>query len=144
MLFARPKNLYFSRIYFCRDLKVDGCQSNLYVMLKQLLLFYKFYIFCGRHSLMNRLCYINLFQFMQHDNFRNLYWVVFVHWKHLESRVIAFWYCFLVIKRYTFYYLMQFAPIPRNQNSFEILQLFDIWRYQSLMKLFFSSVIILV
>ena len=28
-----------------RDLKVDGCQSNLYVMLKQSLFFYKFYDF---------------------------------------------------------------------------------------------------
>ena len=61
------------------DLKVDGCQSNLYVTLKQMF-FYKFYdFFCKRHSLMNRPCYNNLFQFMQHDNFRNLNRVIFTH-----------------------------------------------------------------
>ena len=31
-----------------------------------------------------------------------------------------------------------------NQSSFEILQLFDLWNYQSLVMLFFSSVITLV
>ena len=45
-----------------RNLEVDGCQSNLYVFLKQLLSFYKFYdFFCRRHSLMNQPCYNNLF-----------------------------------------------------------------------------------
>ena len=54
-------------------MKIDGCQSNLYVILNQLLFFYKFDgFFCRRHSLMNRPCYNNLFQFMKHDNFRNL------------------------------------------------------------------------
>ena len=49
--------------------EIDGCQSKLYVMLKQLF-FYKFFdFFCRWHSLMNRPCYNNLFQFMQHDNF---------------------------------------------------------------------------
>ena len=53
-----------------RDLKEDVCHSNLYVTLKQLLLFRKFYdFFCRRHSLMNRLYYNNLFQIMQRDNF---------------------------------------------------------------------------
>ena len=83
---------------------------------------------------MNRPCHINLFQFIQQDNFR----------KHLESRVNAFWYCFLVINRYTFHYLMKSAPIPGNQNSFEILPLFDTWRNQILMILLFSSVVILI
>ena len=47
-----------------RNLKVDGRQSNLYVMLKQQLLFYKFYdFFCTQHSLMNR-PYNNSFQTM--------------------------------------------------------------------------------
>ena len=63
---------------------------------------------------------------MQHDNFWNLNRVIFTHWKHLESRVNAFWYCFLVIKRYTFHYLMKPAPIRGNQSSLEIFQLFDI------------------
>ena len=80
---------------------------------------------------------------MQHDNFRKLNRVIFTHWKHLESRVNAFWYYFPVIKRYTFRYFMKSAPIPGNQSSFEILELFDIWRYQSLVILFFSSVVIL-
>ena len=31
----------------CRDLKVDGCQSNLYVMLNQLLSLYKFFNLCN-------------------------------------------------------------------------------------------------
>ena len=87
---------------------------------------YKFYdFFCWRYSLVNRSCYNNLFQFMQHDDFRNLNRVTFTCWKHLEFRVNAFW-CFPVIKRYTFHYLMKSAPIPGNQSSFEILQLTDI------------------
>ena len=82
--------------------------------IKTIIVFYKFYdFFCRRHSLMNRSCYNNLFQFMQHDNFRNLNRVIFTHWKHLESLVNAFW-----------YYLMKSAPIPRNQSSLEILRLF--------------------
>ena len=48
-----------------------------------------------------------------------------------------------LIKRYTFHYLMESAPIPGNQSSFEILQLLDAWRYQSFVILFFSSVVIL-
>ena len=38
---------------------------------------------------------------------------------------------------------MKPAHIPGNQSSFEILQLFDIWHYQSLI-LFFSSVVVLI
>ena len=115
-------------LFYSRDLKVDGCQSNLYFMLKQLLFFYKFYNFFGRcHSLINQPCYNNIFQFIQH-----------------ESRVNTFWYCFPVIRRYTFHYLMKWALILGNQSSFEILQLSAIWRYQSLVTLFFSSVVILI
>ena len=126
---------------YTRDLKVDKCQLNLYVMLKQLLFFYKFYnFFCRRHSLMNQPCYNNLFQFMQHDKFRNLDRVVFP----LQSRVNGLWYYFIVIKRYTFQYLMKSTPVLGNQSSFEILQLFDIWRCQSLVILFFSSAVILI
>ena len=116
-----------------------------YVMLKQLSFFYIFYdLFCRRHSLINWPCYNNLFQLMQHDNFRNLNRVIFTHWKHLQSWLNVFWYCFPVIKRWIFHYLMKSAPIPGNQSSFEILQLFDIWRYQSLVILLFSSVVILI
>ena len=39
---------------------------------------------------------------------------------------------------------MKSAPTPGNQSCFKILQLFDIWRYQSLVILFFSSVVILM
>ena len=92
--------------------------------------FYDF--FCRRHSLIKRLCYKNLFQFMQHDNFRNLNRLILTHWY------------FPVIKRFTFHYLMKSAPIPGNQGSFEILQLFDIWRYQSLVVLFFSYLLNLI
>ena len=116
-----------------RDLKVDRCHSNFYVMLKQLLFFYKFYnFFCRRHSLMNRPCYNNIFQLIQHDNFWNLNRVFFTHWKLVESRVNALWCYFPVIRPY----LMKSAPIPGNQSSFEILQLFDIWRSQSLVIFF--------
>ena len=31
----------------CRDLKADGCQSNLYVILNQLLFLYKFFNLCN-------------------------------------------------------------------------------------------------
>ena len=55
-------------------------------------LFYDF--FCRWHSLMNRPCYNNLFQFSAFNR------VSFTHWKHLEPRVNVFWYCFSVIKRY--------------------------------------------
>ena len=58
---------------------------------------------------------------VQHDNFRNLNRVIFNHWKHLESRVNAFWYCFPVIKRETFHYSMKSAPIREKQSCFEIL-----------------------
>ena len=120
--------IFDESLFYSRDLKVDGCQSNLYVMLKQLLFFYKFYNFFGRgHSLIKQPCYNNIFQFIQH-----------------ESRVNTFWYCFPVIRRYTFHYLMKWALILGNQSSFEILQLSAIWRYQSLVTLFFSSVVILI
>ena len=101
----------FSQFSLTRNLKVDGCQSNLYVTLKQLLFFYKFYdFFCRRHSLMNRPCYNNLFQVMQYDNFQNFSKEIFTHWKHLESQVNALlYYCFPVIKRYTFHYLMKYS-----------------------------------
>ena len=75
---------------------------------------------------------------MEHGNFRNLNRVIFSHGKHLEPGVNTFWYCFPAFKRYTFHYLMKSAPILGNQSSFEILQLFDVWRYQSLVILLFS------
>ena len=78
---------------------------------------------------------------MQHDNFRNLNRVIFIHLKHLESRVNAFWHYFPVSKRYNFHYLMKLAPIPGNQCFFEILQSFDKWHFQSLVILFFGSVV---
>ena len=120
------------------------CMSvELICYVKTIIVFYKFYdFFCMRHSLMNRPSYSNSFQFIQHNNFRNLNRVIFTHWKHLESRVNVFWYCFPVIKRYTFHYLMKSAPIPGNQSSLEILRLFDIWCYQSLVIL--SLVVILI
>ena len=52
--------------------------SQTYV--KRLQLFYKFYdLFCRRHSLMSGPYYNSLFQFMQHDDFRNLSTVIFAH-----------------------------------------------------------------
>ena len=103
--------------YIIDDMLCFRHQSNLYVMLKQLLFFYNFYdFFCRRHSLMNRPCYNNLFQFMQHDNFRNLNRVIFTNWNHLHSWVNDFWYCFPVIKWYTFHYLMKSTPIPGSQS----------------------------
>ena len=94
-----------------RDRKVNGCQSKLCVILKQLLFLYKFYdFFCRWHSLMNR----HIVQIMQHDNIRNLTSVFFIQWKHLDPRVNAFWYCFKVIKRYTFPCLIKSIPITGN------------------------------
>ena len=81
---------------------------------------------------------------MEHDHFRNLIRIIFTYWKHLESRVNVFWYWFSVIKRYTFHYITKSATIPGNQGSFEILKLSNIWRYQSLVTLFFSSIAILI
>ena len=61
---------------YTNDFKDDRCQSNLYVMLKQLLLFHKFYdFFCTRHALMKRPCYNNLFQITQHNNFQNFLFI---------------------------------------------------------------------
>ena len=51
---------------------------------------------------------------MKHDNFENLNGVIFT--------------------------LMKSVLTPGNQSSFEILQLFDTLRYQSLVILYFSSV----
>ena len=42
----------------------------------------------------------------------------------------------------TLHYLMRLAPIPENQICIEILQLLDKWRYQSLVTLFFSSLVV--
>ena len=107
--------------------------------------FYKFYnFFCREHSLMNRPYYNKLFQIIQHGNSPNLNRVIFTQWEHLESLVNAFWYCFKVIKPYTFHYLMKLVPIPGIQSSFEILQLFDTWRHQSLVILLFSSAVTLI
>ena len=39
---------------------------------------------------------------------------------------------------------MKLVPIPGNQSSFEMLQLFYTWRYESLGVLFFSSVVTLI
>ena len=126
------KSNFWNTNKYTWDLKVDACQSNLHVMLNQLLFFYKFYdFFCRRHSLMNRPCYNNLFQIMQHEKLRNLNRAIFTNWKHLESRVNVIWYWFSVIKRYTFHCFMKSAPIPGNQGSIEILQLFDTWCCQS-------------
>ena len=77
-------------------------------------------------------------------NTTNLNRVIFTHWKHLQSWVNALWYYFQVIKRYDLHYLMKLPLTPRNQSFFEILQLFNIWCYQSLVILFFSSVVILI
>ena len=65
---------------------------------------------------------------MLQDNFRNLNRVIFIQRKHLKSQVNAFWYCFKVIKRYTFHYLIKSVLILGNQSSFEILQLFVTWQ----------------
>ena len=61
---------------------------------------------------------------MQHENFWNLNRMIFTQRKHLKSRAHGFSYCFPVINRHAFYYLIKSAPIPENQSSFEILQLF--------------------
>ena len=39
---------------------------------------------------------------------------------------------------------MKSAPIPGNQGSFDILQLFHSWCYQNLVILFFSYIVMLI
>ena len=132
-------------VRLCRNLKLDGCHSNLYVLLNKLFfLFFKFYeFFCRQNSSMNRPCYNNLLQFIQHDNFRNLKRTIFTHWKHFESRVNPFWYLLSVIKVYTFYYFMKLAPILGNQGSVKISQLFECMALSKFSVLSFSSIVIL-
>ena len=100
-----------------RDMELDGMSIELICYVKQLLfLFNKFYdFFCRRYSMMNRPCYENFFQFVQHGNFRNLNRVNFIHWKHLQSRVNASWYCFPVIKQYTFHYWWNRLPFQETR-----------------------------
>ena len=62
--------------------------------------------------------------------------IVLTHLKHLKSQANAFCYCFSVIKQYTLYYVMKLVPILENRIFFEILQLFEIWSYQSLVIFF--------
>ena len=90
---------------------------------------FKFYdFFCRQHFVIIRPCHSNLLYIMLQDNFRNLNRVIFIQRKHLKSQVNAFWYCFKVIKRYTFHYLIKSVLILGNQSSFEILQLFVTWQ----------------
>ena len=79
-LYKTLKSNFWNTNKYTWDLKVDACQSNLHVMLNQLLFFYKFYdFFCRRHSLMNRPCHNNLFQIMQHEKLRNLNRAIFTN-----------------------------------------------------------------
>ena len=78
---------------------------------------HKFYFFCRRHSLMNWPCYNNLFKIVQHGIFRDLNRVIFTQWKLLKSQVDTFRYCLTVLKRHTFPCLLESAPIPGNQSS---------------------------
>ena len=115
-----------------RNLKEDGSQPKFFIILKQLLPYYTFYHFsCSWHSLMNQPSN-NLLQIMQHGIVWNLNRVIFAQWKHLETKVNAFWYCMKVIKRYPFHYLIESVPVPRNQSPFEILPLPDTCCYKTL------------
>ena len=135
--------------------EMDGCQSKWYVMLNNycLIVFYKFYeFFCRRLPLINRPCYNKFFQFMQHDNFWHLNRVIFTHWKHLESRVNAFWYCFSLFQSlnnipFTIWWnrppFQETRALVKYSNClihgvivWYMALLFDTWRYQSLMILF--------
>ena len=112
---------------------------------KTVTVFYKPYnFFCMQDSLISWPFYNNLFQVIQHNNFWNLNRVIFTQWKHVESWVNVFRYCFKVIKQYTFHHLMNLVLIPGSQSSYEILQLFDTWRYQILVILSLSSVVALI
>ena len=73
---------------------------------------------------------------MQHENFSDLSKVIFTQWKHLESHVSAFRYCFKVSKGHTFHYLIKSVPIQGNQISVKILQ--------SLVILFLNYVVTLI
>ena len=84
-------------------------------------------LFCRQHCLINPLCCSNFFQIMQHDECR----VISTLWNHLAFLFNTYWYCFKVIKRYIFHYLMKSIPIPENQSPFKILQF--VW-YMALSK----------
>ena len=85
---------------------------------------YKFYdFFCCRYSLMNRSCYNNLFQFMQHDDFRNLNWVIFND----------FWNCFLQSNDIPFTIRWNRLPFQETRALLKYCNwLVYVWRYQSL------------
>ena len=87
---------------YSKDFKVDGCQMNLSVMLKQLLFFISFRTpFVGDILWWTDRVIIFFFQIMQYVNFRNLNRVTFARRKHLESLINPFWCCFQVIKQYS-------------------------------------------
>ena len=97
-------------------LKSDGCQSILYIMLKNYCFFIIFTTsFVGSILLTNRPCYYHLFQFMQHDHFWYLNRVIVTHGKYLQFRVNALSYCFPVIKWYTFHYLIKSDQFQENR-----------------------------
>ena len=127
---------------WCPRFESRWMSVELVCYVKTIIAFYKFYeLFCRRHSLMNPRYCNNLFHMMQLSKLKR---VIFTQWKHLESRVNVFWYCFKAIKQYAFCYLTKSVPTARNKSSFEILQLFDTWCCQNLVILFFSSVVALI
>ena len=130
---------FYYNAWSYQGFEIRSMTVELVFYVKTNIVFYKLYNFlCRRYSLINRFCYNNLFQIMQHDNIQNLSRVIVTQWKCIESQVNTFWFCFEVIKWYTFYSLLKEVPILGSQIS--LLHLSDAWLYQILMILFFNSV----
>ena len=116
-----------------RDMNVNECQSNFYII--AILVF-----FCKlTTSFVGIIFWRTNFIIVVYSklcNIWNLISVIFTWKKYLESWVKVFWDCFKGSKLYFFHYFMKSVPIPGNQSSFEMLQTLDTWRYQSLVIFF--------
>ena len=85
---------------FIRDLIVDGCQSNLFVMLKQLSFFIRFItsFVSGILWWTDRVIIISIYATQQLLKLKKGDFYSF------KTSRVGSWYYFLVIKRYTFHY----------------------------------------
>ena len=85
---------------FIRDLIVDGCQSNLFVMLKQLSFFIRFITSFVSSILWwtDRVIIISIYATQQLLKLKKGDFYSF------KTSRVGSWYYFLVIKRYTFHY----------------------------------------
>ena len=126
------------------EFKNQGCQTNLYVVLNQLFFISFTTSFVGDITLMNRPCYKNNFQFMQHDNFRNLNEVISTYWKLLQSELMPFDTCFQSLNDIPFTILWNRLPSQETRSPLKYCNCLITLRYQSFVILVFSSIVILI